>query len=59
MLVGDATAREANYGFTNLYRCYTGPNFDPNPMGVSDDDTYDFPQKYCTGGIRVNTFFPT
>lgn len=59
MIVGDPTARTAAQGYTNSFRCYTGPNFDPNPMGVSANDTSDFPTSYCAGGVRVATFFPT
>lgn len=59
MIVGDAKARTASAGYTNSFRCYTGANFDPNPMGVSANDTSDFPTQYCAGGVRVATFFPT
>ena len=43
----------------NLYRCYTSRPLQPNPGGVASTDTSDMPKKYCAGGIRVNTFFPT
>lgn len=59
MLVGDSTARTSSAGFTNSFRCYTGQNFEPNPMGISADDTSDFPKQFCAGGVRVATFFPT
>ncbi|TVY83302.1 hypothetical protein LSUE1_G001546, partial [Lachnellula suecica] len=59
MIVGTATARTSAGGYTNSYRCYDGPNFEPNPFGVSDNDTMDLPQRYCAGGIRAANFFPT
>ncbi|PSN74265.1 hypothetical protein BS50DRAFT_12083 [Corynespora cassiicola Philippines] len=60
MVTGDPTKRSSSFdGSMNLYRCYTGSNFEPNPMGVSDADTSEFPKGYCVGGIRVNIFFPT
>jgi len=43
----------------NLYRCYNASALKPNPGGVAKTDTSDMPKKYCVGGIRVNTFFPT
>ena len=58
MMVGDSTSRTEGFGFTNLYRCYTDGPFEPNPMGVSSNDTYAFPKKHCPGGMRVNVFFP-
>jgi hypothetical protein len=63
MLAGTAEARTLQPGFVNLYRCYDSYDsnmfFQPNPMGVAASDTYSLPTKYCAGGIRVNTFFPT
>ncbi|KAH8745582.1 hypothetical protein F5883DRAFT_609643 [Diaporthe sp. PMI_573] len=60
MVVGDPTNREQGFGGgMNSYRCYTGKNFEPNPFGVSDNDTSTFPAGYCAGGVRVAIFFPT
>lgn len=60
MVVGDPKSREQGFGGgTNSYRCYTGKNFEPNPFGVSDNDTSAFPAGYCAGGVRVAIFFPT
>ncbi|KUJ22781.1 uncharacterized protein LY89DRAFT_763262 [Mollisia scopiformis] len=60
MLAGTAEQRTNNS--VNLFRCYDGydakMNYRPNPMGVATTDTTDLPQKYCAGGIRINTFFP-
>lgn len=35
------------------------PAYIGNPMGVSSNDTSDFPNPVCAGGVRVATFFPT
>lgn len=59
MLVGTAEQRIKDSQLVNLFRCYDAKNFEPNPMGVAATDTSDLPMKYCAGGIRVNTFFPT
>ncbi|CAO2652138.1 Nn.00g004210.m01.CDS01 [Neocucurbitaria sp. VM-36] len=60
MVVGDPTKRTQSFdGARNSYRCYTGTNFDPNPFGVSANDTDTFPKQYCAGGVRVAIFFPT
>lgn len=60
MVVGDPKKRSAGFdGALNSYRCYTGKNFQPNPFGVSANDTAYFPKQYCAGGVRVAVFFPT
>ncbi|KAF4632332.1 hypothetical protein G7Y89_g5793 [Cudoniella acicularis] len=63
MLAGTAEQRTKDSQFVNLFRCYDGydakKNYRPNPMGVAANDTTDLPNRYCAGGIRVNTFFPT
>jgi hypothetical protein len=62
MLAGNPSLRVNGSTYTNLYRCYDtrdGSTFKPNPGGIASTDTHDMPTKYCAGGIRVNTFFPT
>ncbi|KAF2032107.1 hypothetical protein EK21DRAFT_110317 [Setomelanomma holmii] len=60
MVAGDPKQRKAGFGGgMTQYRCYTGKNFEPNPFGVSSNDTDTFPQQYCAGGVRVAVFFPT
>jgi hypothetical protein len=64
MFAGTAEQRtNTSESSVNLYRCYDGydekMNYHPNPMGVASSDTLALPTKYCAGGIRVNTFFPT
>ncbi|KAH8672838.1 hypothetical protein BGZ60DRAFT_430144 [Tricladium varicosporioides] len=63
MLAGTAEKRTKSERMVNLFRCYDGydskMNYFPNPMGVGANDTTELPKKYCAGGIRVNTFFPT
>jgi len=64
MLAGTAERRTPDTSaFVNLYRCYDGYDdkffYYPNPMGVAATDTIELPKKFCAGGIRVNTFFPT
>ncbi|PNS16034.1 hypothetical protein CAC42_4435 [Sphaceloma murrayae] len=60
MVVGNPTARTRNArgAAYNIYRCYSNGAFDPNPMGVADTDTSEFPKQHCPGGIRVNINFP-
>ncbi|TFK26034.1 hypothetical protein FA15DRAFT_316050 [Coprinopsis marcescibilis] len=41
------------------FRCFQGA--DPGPFGSpgnGPDDSFELPQKICTGGIRTNVFFP-
>ncbi|KAK3714818.1 hypothetical protein LTR37_007553 [Vermiconidia calcicola] len=59
MVVGNPTLRAQGLGGGySIYRCYTDGPLEPNPMGVADSDTQEFPKKHCPGGMRVNINFP-
>ncbi|KAH6911267.1 hypothetical protein BKA70DRAFT_1385040 [Coprinopsis sp. MPI-PUGE-AT-0042] len=40
------------------FRCMQGTALGAGTPGVGPDDTIEFPNKFCTGGIRSNIYFP-
>ncbi|KAH6911269.1 hypothetical protein BKA70DRAFT_1270018, partial [Coprinopsis sp. MPI-PUGE-AT-0042] len=40
------------------FRCMQGTGLGAGTPGVGPDDTIEFPNKFCTGGIRSNIYFP-
>ncbi|EAU87197.2 hypothetical protein CC1G_10476 [Coprinopsis cinerea okayama7 len=65
MLVGNPMRRRddidpnSTAAKATTFRCFHGA--DPGPFGSpgnGPDDTFELPNKICTGGIRTNIFFP-
>lgn len=40
------------------FRCMQGTALGAGTPSVGPDDTIEFPNKFCTGGIRSNIYFP-